>query len=147
MTDKAAYYAIQATRGVFDLVTRYSTKMSEDQWLTRVVYLETVAGVPGMVGAMIRHLQSLRLMRRDHGWIHTLLEEVRCCPLDFFTGSSTRENNDVHPAWASLVRRCYATRLAGMGTCLRHVSIVYHHDQQASWGDQRRETRDMHALS
>jgi Alternative oxidase len=29
-----------------------------------------------MVGAMIRHLHSLRLMKRDHGWIHTLLEEV-----------------------------------------------------------------------
>ncbi len=27
-----------------------------------------------MVGAMIRHLNSLRRMERDHGWIHTLLE-------------------------------------------------------------------------
>jgi len=38
--------------------------------------LETVAGVPGMVGAMARHLRSLRTMTRDHGWIHTLLEEA-----------------------------------------------------------------------
>lgn len=30
----------------------------------------------GMVGAMVRHLKSLRLMKRDHGWIHTLLEEA-----------------------------------------------------------------------
>jgi hypothetical protein len=29
-----------------------------------------------MAGAMVRHLQSLRLMKRDHGWIHTLLEEA-----------------------------------------------------------------------
>lgn len=39
----------------------------------RIIFLETVAGVPGMVAAMTRHLQSLRRMRRDHGWIHTLL--------------------------------------------------------------------------
>ncbi len=25
---------------------------------------------------MIRHLHSLRRMQRDHGWIHTLLEEA-----------------------------------------------------------------------
>lgn len=30
--------------------------------------------VSGMVGAMIRHLNSLRRMERDYGWIHTLLE-------------------------------------------------------------------------
>ena len=37
--------------------------------------LETVAAVPGYVAAMHRHLRSLRLMQRDHGWIDTLLEE------------------------------------------------------------------------
>lgn len=31
---------------------------------------------PGMIAAMTRHLKSLRYMRRDHGWIHTLLEEA-----------------------------------------------------------------------
>jgi ubiquinol oxidase len=29
-----------------------------------------------MVAATLRHLTSLRLMRRDSGWIHTLLEEA-----------------------------------------------------------------------
>lgn len=29
-----------------------------------------------MVAGMIRHLHSLRLMRKDRGWIHTLLEEA-----------------------------------------------------------------------
>lgn len=29
-----------------------------------------------MVGAMNRHLSSLRTMQRDFGWIHTLLEEA-----------------------------------------------------------------------
>jgi threonyl-tRNA synthetase len=50
--------------------------MSESRWLTRILFLETLAGVPGMVAAMLRHFRSLRDMRRDHGWIHTLLEEA-----------------------------------------------------------------------
>lgn len=39
------------------------------------VFLESVAGVPGMVAGMLRHLHSMRRMRRDNGWIETLLEE------------------------------------------------------------------------
>lgn len=47
-----------------------------DAWLNRIIFLETIAGVPGMVAATCRHLQSLRLMKRDKGWIHTLLEDA-----------------------------------------------------------------------
>jgi len=36
----------------------------------------SLPGIPGMVAGMIRHLHSLRRMKRDHGWIHTLLEEA-----------------------------------------------------------------------
>lgn len=42
----------------------------------RAVVLETIAGVPGMVGGMMNHLKSLRLMRDDGGWIKTLLDEA-----------------------------------------------------------------------
>jgi ubiquinol oxidase len=42
----------------------------------RAIVLETVAAVPGMVGATIQHLTSLRKMQDDHGWIRTLLEEA-----------------------------------------------------------------------
>ncbi|CAM1507343.1 Fc.00g069840.m01.CDS01 [Cosmosporella sp. VM-42] len=49
--------------------------LTEAQWLIRFVFLESVAGVPGMVGGMLRHLNSLRRMKRDNGWIETLLEE------------------------------------------------------------------------
>jgi ubiquinol oxidase len=42
----------------------------------RAVVLETVAAVPGMVGGMLVHLKSLRRMREDNGWIHTLLDEA-----------------------------------------------------------------------
>ena len=36
--------------------------MNEHQWLQRILFLESVAGVPGMVAATLRHLKSLRLM-------------------------------------------------------------------------------------
>ncbi|KAM0245034.1 hypothetical protein ACHAP5_005706 [Fusarium lateritium] len=49
--------------------------LTEAQWLIRFIFLESVAGVPGMVGGMLRHLGSLRRMKRDNGWIETLLEE------------------------------------------------------------------------
>lgn len=42
----------------------------------RAVVLETVAAVPGMVGATLQHLRALRRMQSDHGWIHTLLDEA-----------------------------------------------------------------------
>lgn len=42
----------------------------------RAVVLETVAAVPGMVGATITHLHCLRRMIDDDGWIRTLLDEA-----------------------------------------------------------------------
>ncbi len=42
----------------------------------RAVVLETVAAVPGMVGATLTHLQCLRRMVGDQGWIRTLMEEA-----------------------------------------------------------------------
>jgi ubiquinol oxidase len=42
----------------------------------RAIVLETVAAVPGMVGATCMHLKCLRRMCDDHGWIRTLMEEA-----------------------------------------------------------------------
>lgn len=42
----------------------------------RAIVLETVAAVPGMVGATITHLKCLRNMVGDNGWIRTLMEEA-----------------------------------------------------------------------
>ncbi|KAK0621726.1 alternative oxidase-domain-containing protein [Bombardia bombarda] len=49
--------------------------LTEAQWLVRFIFLESIAGVPGMVAGMLRHLGSLRRLKRDNGWIETLLEE------------------------------------------------------------------------
>ncbi|HEX6979057.1 MAG TPA: alternative oxidase [Alphaproteobacteria bacterium] len=42
----------------------------------RAIVLETVAAVPGMVGATLQHLKCLRRMSHDRGWIRTLLDEA-----------------------------------------------------------------------
>lgn len=90
--DFVAYNIMYGLRKTFDFVTGYKKpvtpeekehrfrgtrfEMKECKWLTRVIFLESVAGVPGMVGAFLRHLHSLRLLRRDKAWIETLLDEA-----------------------------------------------------------------------
>jgi hypothetical protein len=99
LSDKAAHGIVKLLRRTFDLFTGYVAKdippevlnqrpvpvaelrakgdvLSDKQWLLRIILLESIAGVPGMVAGTLRHLRSLRLMRRDGGWIHTLLEEA-----------------------------------------------------------------------
>ena len=42
--------------------------MTARKYLIRNIFLESVAGVPGMVSGMLRHLRSMRRMQRDNGW-------------------------------------------------------------------------------
>lgn len=42
----------------------------------RAIVLETVAAVPGIVGATLTHLKCLRRMVDDAGWIRVLMEEA-----------------------------------------------------------------------
>jgi len=42
----------------------------------RLIVLESFAGVPGFMAAGFRHFRALRHLRRDFGWINTLLEEA-----------------------------------------------------------------------
>ena len=42
----------------------------------RAIVLETVAAVPGMVGATLTHLRCLRRAEPDGGWIRTLMDEA-----------------------------------------------------------------------
>ena len=94
-SDRVALFMVRMLRWGTDLATGYKhdvevpkkigdanavadTKpygMSERKWLIRFIFLESVAGVPGMVAAMLRHLHSMRRLKRDNGWIETLLEE------------------------------------------------------------------------
>ncbi|KAJ3568113.1 hypothetical protein NP233_g5925 [Leucocoprinus birnbaumii] len=95
MSDSVAFGLVKLARTMFDWVSRYKhiqgppdPKLSitelrkagylldDKAWLNRILFLESIAGVPGMVAATLRHLTSLRLLRRDSGWIHTCLEEA-----------------------------------------------------------------------
>ncbi|CAN9321146.1 unnamed protein product, partial [Alternaria sp. RS040] len=93
MSDKLAFAAVKLLRFLLDLSTGYHHKkavqlhlkdpeaardkyrMSEEKYMVRNIFLESVAGVPGMIAGMLRHLHSIRRMRRDNGWIETMLEE------------------------------------------------------------------------
>ncbi|KAG7378533.1 hypothetical protein PHYPSEUDO_009946 [Phytophthora pseudosyringae] len=60
----------------FDLLPGYrgpGGAMTVQDWLDRCLFLESVAGVSGMVAGMARHLRSLT---GDYGWVHTLVEET-----------------------------------------------------------------------
>lgn len=99
VSDKLAHGAVKFMRGTFDFFARYKHYdvpaetlamkpipveqlrsegkiLTVKQWLARIILLESFAGCPGMIAGTIRHLRSLRLLRRDGGWIHTMLEEA-----------------------------------------------------------------------
>jgi len=77
ISDKLAYAMVIAMRSSFDFVSGYNPeKMNERDWINRIVFLETTAGVPGMVGGLQRHLKSLRSLEHDQGWIKHLLQEA-----------------------------------------------------------------------
>jgi len=77
LSDKIAYIGVKILRLSFDTFSGFRFgKLTPEKVLNRCIFLETIAGVPGFTAAIIRHLSSLRTMRRDHGWIHTLLEEA-----------------------------------------------------------------------
>ncbi|KAJ1478271.1 alternative oxidase, partial [Baffinella frigidus] len=77
MPDRLALMLVKMARWSFDTFSGYRFgEVTYNKVLNRAIFLETVAGVPGMAAGMLRHLRSLRRMDRDHGWIHTLLEEA-----------------------------------------------------------------------
>jgi ubiquinol oxidase len=61
---------------VVHLSAEAATFLFQDRYGHRAVVLETIAAVPGMVGAFFQHLKSLRFIRDDKGWIKALLDEA-----------------------------------------------------------------------
>jgi ubiquinol oxidase len=82
MSDKVAFLMVKLLRTGMDIATGYKHDkavalgekdpeqanqeygMTERKYMIRNIFLESVAGVPGMVAGMCRHLRSMRLMRR-----------------------------------------------------------------------------------
>lgn len=89
--DAVTYNFMFYLRSSFDYFTRYKEpmndqhaieianskyKMTLEKWLTRIIVLESVAGIPGSVAGFIRHLNSMRMFRRDMAFIETLIDEA-----------------------------------------------------------------------
>lgn len=75
--DKVALSAVKATRLMFDTATGWNRgEITTEKILNRAIFLETVAAIPGMVAAIIRHFSSLRNMKRDGGMLNMFLEEA-----------------------------------------------------------------------
>jgi len=69
LSDRVAY-------GVVKLLRFFADTFFARRYGNRAIVLETVAAVPGMVGATLTHLKCLRRMEDDRGWIKTLMDEA-----------------------------------------------------------------------
>ena len=67
-SDRFAYTFVKSLAFIMDIIFK-------NRYSHRAVVLETVAGVPGMVGGMLRHLNSLRKIENDI-YIKKLLDEA-----------------------------------------------------------------------
>jgi ubiquinol oxidase len=68
----SAHFAYAACKAMGFVASRFFRK----RYGHRAVLLETVAAVPGMVGATFNHLSSLRKIKHDHGRIRVLMDEA-----------------------------------------------------------------------
>lgn len=80
----------------------------------RLIILESVAGVPGMLGGMFRHFRSLRQLERDHGFIFTLLEEAENERMHLIVCMSFFEAGPVTRAAVQLGQLALTPFLAGL---------------------------------
>ncbi|KAL5102396.1 hypothetical protein RYX36_006723 [Vicia faba] len=69
LADKFAFRSVKFLRVLSDLYFK-------ERYGCHAMMLETIAGVPGMVGGMLLHLKSLRKFQHTGGWIKALLEEA-----------------------------------------------------------------------
>ena len=77
MRDRMAFNAVKGVRAFFDTITGWNSKsMTKDMVMYRVIFLETIAAVPGFITAITRHFKSLRRMEKDGGLLHLFLEEA-----------------------------------------------------------------------
>ena len=76
-SDWLAFWTIQWMITVVNLFSGYYFgPMTESKWVARSLLIETVSVIPGTVGSICRYLRSLRLMKKDKGWIHHMIEEA-----------------------------------------------------------------------
>ncbi len=69
ISDKVAF-------GFVKMLRFFADRLFRRRYGHRAVVLETVAAVPGMVGGLLQHLDAIRKIKDDGGWIKTLLDEA-----------------------------------------------------------------------
>mmetsp|Transcript_1756 Transcript_1756/g.4099 ORF Transcript_1756/g.4099 Transcript_1756/m.4099 type:complete len:259 (+) Transcript_1756:747-1523(+) len=74
--DQLAYNAVKGVRVLFDFATGWNGEITTNKVMNRTIYLETIAAVPGMVAAIVRHFKSLRTFQRDGGMMQMFLDEA-----------------------------------------------------------------------
>jgi hypothetical protein len=72
-----------------------------------------------MCGAMLRHLGSLRTMKRDNGWIHTLLEEAENERMHLLTFMQMRQPGPIFRGFVLLTQVRHCQLAASLMTLLR----------------------------
>jgi Alternative oxidase len=77
LRDRLAYNCVKIVRVGFDTATGWNyNKITPEMVLNRTIFLETIAAVPGMVAAIVRHFRSLRNFSRDNGMMQMFLDEA-----------------------------------------------------------------------
>ena len=97
MSDKIAFLFVKFLRFFAD-------KFFAKRYGHRAVVLETVAAVPGMVGGLWQHLNALRKMRDDEGWIRTLLDEAENERMHLMTFIQIAQPNGFERALIAIVQ-------------------------------------------
>jgi hypothetical protein len=127
--DKIAYAMMKGLRVMFDYFSSYKPgKMTEELYIRRCIFLETIAAVPGMIGGALRHLGSLRKMREDAGWIHHLIEEAENERMHLLTFLKIRQPgliNRIFIMWAQLVFIFYFTTIYLISSRMAHRFVGY----------------------
>jgi len=121
--DRFALYSCKAMRKVFDLITLYNYgQMTEERYIRRFVCHGVVAAVPGMIGAMLRHMKSLSIMRIDGGWIHHMLEEAENQRVHLFTCMDIQKPNFILRAGFLCVQAMFIASYALLYFCSPRVA-------------------------
>jgi len=83
LSDRLAYITVLWIRFVNDLMSGWMFgrvwgwfPFTETLWLLRICLYESIGNVPGTMFAIVRHIDSIRFLRRDYGWIESLLLEA-----------------------------------------------------------------------
>lgn len=61
---------------IVHIIAQTADFLFKERYGHRAIVLETIASIPGIIGALFHHLKSLRLIKDDRGWIQTLLDEA-----------------------------------------------------------------------